>query len=162
MFLNRPLTLLLLFLNLLNGAFQEELVRYSRYEGKQVDGAVAVNLLVDGPFKVNAKTAYLSCGMKCNLQSPCSVFSLNATNYCTLYSDQTTIFDLQPSTTSSVYAKFPITACNNPRSYADFDLGKCKQMHNIDAACNRSEQCDYGRGLDCFENKCRCKDYDEK
>ncbi len=159
----KRLSSLVLIFNVVSLAYCVEIVRYKLYEARDVSDAVAANLVLNGPFKVNDKTAYMSCGMKCNLQSPCEVFSLNSTNYCTLYSDQTTVFDLrETATTSSIYAKYEIKSCLNPETYADFNLMKCVPKHSNDQPCNQTEQCLSSKGLECAGHKCLCANYDER
>ena len=161
MFRKRLSSLVLMF-NVISLVYSIEIVRYKIYEIRDVNDAVAANLVLDGPFKVNDKTARMSCGIKCNLQSSCEVFSLNNTNYCTLYSDQTTVFDLKISTTSSIYAKYKIKACLDPETYADYNLMTCIPKHAYNQPCNYTEQCSSLMGLECADHKCLCANSNEK
>ena len=156
----KRLSSLLLLINVLSLSYSTELVRYKKYEAKDVNDTVGT-LVLNEPFKVNEKTGFLSCGMKCNLQSPCQVFSLNESSYCTLYSDLTTVFDLKESTTSSVYAKYEIKACNDPDTYPDYHFMKCVPKHINLEVCNKTRPCLSSAGLECVNNECRCANPDE-
>jgi hypothetical protein len=160
MFLNR-LSIVFLLLTLISIAYSSEVVRYRTYPGKDVTVNVST-LLLNGPVKVSDRSPFLDCGMKCNLQSSCLVYTLNSSNHCTLYSNQTTVFALSISAKMNVYGKYKIKECLDTEMYGDYNLKKCIAKHMNGLPCNKTEQCSSTKGLTCYVNQCVCNDYDLK
>jgi hypothetical protein len=160
MFLDR-VSMVVLLLNLISIAYSLEVVRYQTYPGKDVTVNVSI-LLLSAAFKASDRSPLLDCGVKCNFQSSCLVYTLNSSNYCTLYSNQTTVFALSTSAKMNVYGKYKIKECLDTEMYGDYNFMKCIAKHMNGLPCNRTEQCSSTKGLACFSNQCICDNYNFK
>lgn len=147
--------LITLAINLLALSSASRFNRYKTYFNKTVSLELEETLRMVDTIKVSSR---IQCATKCNLLDGCEVYALNSSDYCTLYSDQTTIFDVVDSSDGiHLYGLNGIKACVDPDYYPEFNMKTCLQKMVNNEVCNSSVQCSDMKGLECNQNNtCQC------
>ena len=135
--------------------------KYSQYKNKMVSGLYEANLRVLGTFKVSSSNPSVACMAACNMNCNCALVSLNSSYFCTMFSNQTLLVNLENSTVSNMYSKDAIKQCFEGFYY----LGKnntCQPKKAINQTCLDSIECKQNLGLGCLNGLCQCSNSDFK
>jgi hypothetical protein len=101
---------------------------------------------------------FAECVDNCDLMNNCLAASLNVTNICTLFSDQTTLFDVERFDGTILMSKeIHLKACANDDYYPDYTEKICKLKFTNQMVCINNEQCSNLKGLECKSGLCQCK-----
>lgn len=88
----------------------DNFVQYKKYLNKSIkDGTLTVK---STDSTLQARNLVV-CTVKCNLVNDCEMVSYDDQKRCTMFTKQTVITDLRPSTSTNVYSKKPIKSCLN-------------------------------------------------
>ena len=129
------------------------LVKYDRHMNMSVIDSSKPSLLLLEPFPVNE---FAKCPAKCNNEPDCEVVTLNSSNYCSIYSSQVTVLDVQVENGTLLLAKNPIKECLDSDYFADTNEMVCKQKFTEGMTCSRNGECSYDKGLFCKYGTCQC------
>ena len=159
MFMNLKILILNIIAYLINSSSCVVLVHYELHMNKTIiaDSQPTYSLLE--PFKVKH---YSQCGAKCNDIPECQVVTINTTNYCTLFSSQITILDIEIENGTVMMTNKPIKECQNPDYFADMIEMVCKQKFTESMVCSRNGQCSNSKGLFCKYGTCQCQNPNNK
>ena len=147
--------------NLTNQSKALKLQKYSKYGNKMISGLYEAKLKVLTTFKVSSFNPSVACMAACNMNCDCALVSLNSSYYCTMFSNQTLLINLEDSTVSTIYSKDPIKQCFQGFYY----IGKnntCQPQKGINQTCLESVECKQNLGLGCLNGLCQCSDSDHK
>lgn len=128
-----------------------EFIRYRSMEKKKVSASSKAHLMIKNTFRVSDP---LFCNIKCNQDSSCSAVTIENEKDCTMFTNETTLFDLEDSTTSVLMTKKELPKCPwKTRSYNE-NLNICVLLPLHNEVC--SDSCMHFRGLKCQSGKCQC------
>jgi len=147
-------TCFLLLAGLIACSSYTKFVRYRKVQNTTVIKASQSSLILLEPFKVSAINF---CPARCNLVPECQFAVLNSSNYCTLFSDQVTMLDLEIENGTLMMTNKPIRECLNPDYFADMNEKVCKVKFTESMSCNRDGECSDTKGLVCSSGVCQCK-----
>ena len=148
-------------INFTNQTKAIKLQKYSQYENKMVSGLLEANLRVFDTFEVRSSNPSIACMAACNMNCNCALVSLNSSYFCTMFSNQTLLVNLEDSTVSNMYSKDAIKQCFEGFYY----LGKnntCQPKKAINQTCMELVECKQNIGLDCLNGLCQCSNSDFK
>lgn len=128
--------------------------KFYRYGNFQVRNSSQSSLQLQTAYQVRSE---FECAGHCNRLSNCEVLTLNRTNYCSLYSSDTTLLDLTESTDTQLLSKnSKIKECLNSSYFVDTDQMICRLKFTDAMTCSRDGQCLEAAGLKCIDLECQC------
>ena len=106
-------------------------------------------------FQVGQYNPAAKCMLACNNEPNCNLLTVDGTNHCTLFNNQTTLIHMASAIDIKLYSKVELKMCFDG-FYADLTASVCRAQKTFSIDCLSSNECLNLLGLQCFNSTCQC------
>ena len=128
--------------------------KFHVYSNLTISNQSQLRLQLSNSIQVSKLTADKSCMLACSFYSDCAAATIEQ-NICTLFNNQTVLFDTIYSHSTKLFSKNKLKNCSDD-FYADWTAMVCQAKKLYGTSCLSTEECMSSAGLECFNGSCQC------
>ena len=129
--------------------------KYNIYANLTVSAQFKPSLQVKQSFPVSKYSPETKCMIACTVEISCALATVDQSNSCTLFSNQTTLINTVFSENTKLMSKTEMSMCFS-KFYADMSMLVCRPQKTINISCLFSDECLDMTDLECLNGYCQC------
>ena len=146
---------LLILYAIINKVYGDKFTKYHVYTNLAVSAQFKASLQVKQSFQVSKYSPETKCLIACTTEISCALATVDESNSCTLFSNQTTLIKTVVSDNTKLMSKTEMSLCYS-KFYADMPMLVCRPQKTINISCLSLDECLDMTDLECLNGYCQC------